>query len=162
MERVEFKDIIQTWLNGRRDAMRQEYNSSGRKASGYFGEHIDVEMYDEGGRINTPLYVGSLVFGRKPTSGGGGGGGKSLYSMILDWIKVKGITPDNPKMTDNTLAYLISRKIHKQGIKVPNQFNDGKLIDNTFTAESVQDLKSELIKIGQKVVTNDLKSIWQR
>ena len=162
MERVEFRDIIQTWLNGRRDAMRQEYNSSGRKASGYFGEHIDVEMYDEGGRINTPLYVGSLVFGRKPTSGGGGGGGKSLYSMILDWIKVKGITPDNPKMTDNTLAYLISRKIHKQGIKVPNQFNDGKLIDNTFTAGSVQDLKSELIKIGQKVVTNDLKSIWQR
>ena len=162
MERVDFKDIIQTWLNGRRDAMRQEYNSSGRKASGYFGEHIDVEMYDEGGRINTPLYVGSLVFGRKPTSGGGGGGGKSLYSMILDWIKVKGITPDNPKMTDNTLAYLISRKIHKQGIKVPNQFNDGKLIDNTFTAESVQDLKNELIKIGQKVVTNDLKSIWQQ
>ena len=160
MERVDFKDIIQTWLNGRRDAMRQEYNSSGRKASGYFGEHIDVEMYDEGGRIKTPLYVGALVFGRKPTSGGGGG--KSLYSMILDWIKVKGITPDNPKMTDNTLAYLISRKIHKQGIKVPNQFNDGKLIDNTFTAESVQDLKSELIKIGQKVVTNDLKSIWQR
>ena len=162
MERVEFKDIIQTWLNGRRDAMRQEYNSSGRKASGYFGEHIDVEMYDEGGRMRTPLYVGALVFGRKPTSGGGGGGGKSLYSMILDWIKVKGITPDNPKMTDNTLAYLISRKIHKQGIKVPNQFNDGKLIDNTFTAGSVQDLKNELIKIGQKVVTNDLKSIWQR
>lgn len=160
MERVDFKDIIQTWLNGRRDAMRQEYNSSGRKASGYFGEHIDVEMYDEGGRIKTPLYVGALVFGRKPTSGGGGG--RSLYSMILDWIKVKGITPDNPKMTDNTLAYLISRKIHKQGIKVPNQFNDGKLIDNTFTAESVQDLKNELIKIGQKVVTNDLKSIWQR
>ena len=162
MERVDFKDIIQTWLNGRRDAMRQEYNSSGRKASGYFGEHIDVEMYDEGGRIKTPLYVGALVFGRKPTSGGGGSGGKSLYSMILDWVKVKGITPDNPKMTDNTLAYLISRKIHKQGIKVPNKFNDGKLIDNTFTAESVQDLKSELIKIGQKVVTNDLKSIWQR
>lgn len=162
MERVDFKDIIQTWLNSRRDAMRQEYNSSGRKASGYFGEHIDVEMYDEGGRINTPLYVGSLVFGRKPTSGGRGGGGKSLYSMILDWVKVKGITPDNPKMTDNTLAYLISRKIHKQGIKVPNAYNDGKLIDNTFTAESVQDLKNELIKIGQKVVTNDLKSIWQR
>ena len=162
MERVDFRDIIQTWLNGRRDAMRQEYNSSGRKASGYFGEHIDVEMYDEGGRIKTPLYVGALVFGRKPTSGGGGGGGKSLYSMILDWIKVKGITPDNPKMTDNTLAYLISRKIHKQGIKVPNKFNDGKLINNTFTAESVQDLKNELIKIGQKVVTNDLKNIWQR
>ena len=160
MERVDFKDIIQTWLNGRRDAMRQEYNSSGRKASGYFGEHIDVEMYDEGGRIKTPLYVGALVFGRKKTSGGGGG--RSLYSMILDWIKVKGITPDDPKMTDNTLAYLITRKIHKQGIKVPNAYNDGKLIDNTFTAESVQDLKSELIKIGQKVVTNDLKSIWQR
>jgi len=162
MERVEFKDIIQTWLNGRREALRQEYNSSGRKASGYFGEHIDVEMYDEGGRMRTPLYVGALVFGRKPTSSGGGGGGRSLYSMILDWIKVKGITPDNPKMTDNTLAYLITRKIHKQGIKVPNQYNDGKLLDNTFTAESVQDLKSELIKIGQKVVTNDLKSIWQR
>ena len=160
MERGDFKEIIQTWLNGRRDAMRQEYNSSGRKASGYFGEHIDVEMYDEGGRIKTPLYVGALVFGRKPTSGGGGG--RSLYSIILDWIKVKGVTPDNPKMTDNTLAYLISRKIHKQGIKVPNKFNDGKLIDNTFTTESVQDLKSELRKIGQKVVTNDLKSIWQR
>jgi len=162
MERVEFKDIIQTWLNGRREALRQEYNSSGRKASGYFGEHIDVEMYDEGGRMRTPLYVGALVFGRKPTSSGGGGGGRSLYSIILDWIKVKGITPDDPKMTDNTLAYLITRKIHKQGIKVPNQYNDGKLLDNTFTAESVQDLKSELIKIGQKVVTNDLKSIWQR
>ena len=161
MERVEFKDIIQTWLNGRREVMRQEYISSGRKASGYFGEHIDVEMYDEGGRIKTPLYVGALVFGRKPTSVGGGGE-KSLYSMIFDWIKVKGITPDDPKMSDNTLAYLISRKIHKQGIKVPNAYNDGKLIDNTFTVESVQDLKSELIKIGQKVVTNDLKSIWQR
>ena len=76
--------------------------------------------------------------------------------------KVKGITPDDHKMSVNTLAYLISRKIHKQGIKVPNAFNDGKLIDNTFTSESVQDLKSELANIGKKVVTNDLKSIWQR
>lgn len=53
--------------------------------------------------------------GRRPTSTGKRG---RLYGLILDWVKARGFS--FPKKSQKTTAFLISRKIDREGIKVPN------------------------------------------
>jgi hypothetical protein len=52
-----------------------------------------------------------LEYGRKPSSPTGNG---SLKGIILKWINAKGIIPKD-KISKETLAFLIARKIHREG-----------------------------------------------
>lgn len=51
--------------------------------------------------------------GRTENSGDG-----SLRDRILEWIKVKGITPREPDMTLKQLAFVMTRSIHAKGTKL--------------------------------------------
>lgn len=42
-------------------------------------------------------------------------GGVAPVQSILDWIRVKGISPDKPQDSDEDLAFIISRSIAKKG-----------------------------------------------
>jgi len=64
--------------------------------------------------------------GRSSTSPGKRG---RLYGVILDWVKARGIRFQGK--SQKSTAFLISRKIDRQGIKVPNQnTKDGILRPN--------------------------------
>jgi hypothetical protein len=43
------------------------------------------------------------------------GGGYPNQQTIIDWLRVKRISPRDPEMSDSELAYLIARKIALQG-----------------------------------------------
>lgn len=67
--------------------------------------------------LNLQDYWKWIESGRPPTSQSGNG---ELRRAILNWIKVKPIVPRpyNGKLpTEEQLAYLISRKIHREGYK---------------------------------------------
>lgn len=67
---------------------------------------------------------------------------------ILEWIKAKPVLPrplDNGKLpTDNQLAFLISRKIARDGIKAGNQL-----------AETVEDINRQYMPILQEALQKD-------
>jgi len=46
---------------------------------------------------------------------GGDSGGFPPQQALLDWIRVKGITPDDPEMDENDLAFVIGQSILNNG-----------------------------------------------
>ena len=61
-------------------------------------------------------YIMTLEHGRGPTKEGATAGNPTLQENILTWLKQRGIQP--PDITQESLAYLIARKIHREGTQV--------------------------------------------
>lgn len=104
--------------------LRNEYQDnlirSDRVASGDLLNTVEYEVKDKNGTYTVSLrlqdYWKWVESGRPPTQKGGNG---DLRTAILEWIKIKPVLPkpdNNGKLpTPQQLAYLISRKIHKEG-----------------------------------------------
>lgn len=79
--------------------------------------------------------------GRGP-SRSGRGGGRSLVDALREWKKHKGIEINE---------YALAKKIHREGIRVPNRFNPGGVLSEPLNAKRVTGLlktavRSELIQ----------------
>lgn len=79
-----------------------------------------------------PEYWRYIEYGRRPTVNKGDG---KLQEKILRWIDEKGITPKDG-ISKKSLAYLITRKIHREGYKPRNclqiALNDSKALEKQF------------------------------
>ena len=86
------------------------------RASGKTADSLEVIASN-----NVVKLIGSSVFeqleyGRGATLSSGGSQGESLLNQIKQWIKDKGIVSNIKNDNDNsTLAFLITRKIHREG-----------------------------------------------
>lgn len=93
----------------------QAYDSKGMRASGEFAESLEVEQTERGAKLYGAGYAVQLEYGRGATTGSGVGG-ESLRDKIKQWIQDKGIqAKDN--ISDDSLVFLITRKIHRDGWK---------------------------------------------
>lgn len=79
---------------------------AGQKASGRTIASLRVEVSDDGG-----VLFGRMAFGALETGRRGGRVPKGFYHIILQWVKDKGISVENPK----TFAWFVSRKIAREG-----------------------------------------------
>ena len=61
-------------------------------------------------------YIMTLETGRGPTKEGAKAGNPTLQENILTWLKQRGIQPTD--ITQESLAYLMARKIHREGTQV--------------------------------------------
>jgi len=108
-------------LNAEFEALRVDlikaYDAKGMRASGRTAESLEVVPVG----LESVKLIGSKVFGaleegRSPSTGGSKPG--KLIDQIKQWIKDKGIVSDIKNDNDNsTLAFLITRKIHREGWK---------------------------------------------
>jgi len=154
---MELKETLDKWMEERKVVLIQNYQA--HKASGDFGKSIKIDTKENQSTMTGNRYIGALVNGRRSSSAGGKGS-TVLYDQIVQWIEDKGIQPRDD-ISKKSLAFLITRHIHKFGIKVPNEHNDGKLLDDTFTKESITDLKSRIGSAVIKSISSDIKKIWQ-
>jgi hypothetical protein len=87
----------------------------GRNASGETSMGIEYKVIEDGDVTRLQILGASHLFeledGRGPTTQGGSG---VVREKIKDWIRAKGITSN---LTEDSLAFLISRKIHREGYK---------------------------------------------
>lgn len=68
-----------------------------------------------------------VEYGRGPTKNLGGDGGRRLIDVIEDWIRIKPVVPRaiNGRVPDTRqLAFLIARKIHREGIEPKHYLRD--------------------------------------
>jgi hypothetical protein len=93
-----------------KDDLIKSYDAKGMRASGDFAESLEVRDIENGIQLWGNAYGEQLEFGRKPTTRGGDG---SLKDRIAQWIKDKGIVAND--ISEKSLIYLITRKIHEQG-----------------------------------------------
>jgi len=107
------------------------YDEKGLRASGKFADSLKGELINLPNKyellITGEEYAGAMEHGRSPSTGGDG----SLKAIIRQWIDDKKIIPKKG-ISKDSLAFLITRKIHQEGITVPNQFNKGKVIEDVL------------------------------
>ena len=89
-------------------------------------------------------YIGALQYGRKPTVNGNQAG-PTLRDRIRVWLDQKGIEPDG--ITKDSLAYLIARKIHREGTSIYQKTNgqSSGLLDDVINQVLVDNLEKALI-----------------
>lgn len=138
-------DIVNRWLEGVQVDLVKNYDRLGLRASGRWAASLEqfAKFTDNG--LSTGIlgeqYTGALTDGRKPTNSTGGGA-ITLRAAIRQWIDDKGITPDG--ISKDSLAYVIARKIHNEGIKVPNKYNAGGLVSDVVNQSRIDELINEM------------------
>lgn len=138
--------IVDTWLGDAKKDLVKNYDKLGLRASGEWANSLEEFVQLSESRINIGIlgerYTGALESGRKPTSAKQAGN-PTLRELIRIWIDDKGIVPQG-KISKDSLAFLIARKIHEKGIQVPNKFNAGGLVSDVITKERIAQLNREL------------------
>lgn len=112
--------------------IKTAYEQSGKKVSGQFEEGLKIEYKDNG----AALWGYGYLAGRGPTKNGNNGE-PTLRERIYDWLKARGIRPHEPNMKLTSLAYVIARKIHKDGT---NKKYHLKIYEKVVTPERVQSI----------------------
>lgn len=107
----ENQQLLQTEMNLLRDEIIEVYNASGKRTTGEFEQGLTIEFGTNKAILKGYEYLG----GRRPNAGK-----MPPIQKIEDWLNAKGIKPIEDKMKISTLAYLIARKISKEGTKKEN------------------------------------------
>lgn len=153
------KDILFKWLDDRADVYKGKLDSRGQTASGNSKRKTKVIKRPLGGAIEVPLYNKGLVQGRKPNSKQDDESlrkwvGWAGSTFLKDWCNFKGI--------EEGAAFAIAWKIAMEGTTVPNRFNDGNLVNETITPESIKQLTNDLGAFYIKEIKSDIQTIWQQ
>lgn len=101
--------LLQTEMNLLRDEILEVYNNSGKKTTGEFERGLEIEYSTSKAILKGFEYLA----GRRP-------GKQPPIQAIEKWLDDKGIRPIEARMSVSTLAYLIARKIAKEGTKKEN------------------------------------------
>ena len=115
------------------DKIIANYKARGLKASGKFEKNVKVIATSQSVKVIGPFYANILETGRGPSKKGGAAGTGQLRQAIFQWTIDKGINPTD--ISRESLSFLIARKIHEQGINVPNKYNSGD-----FATDAIKDV----------------------
>jgi len=143
-------------LNIEFEAIRKDlitkHEQLGMKASGKWADSLEVKIVGDNDKSVSQIigekYTEQLTFGRKP-------GKFPPIKAIEQWIKDKGIYHISMKIGISSLAFLIARKIAKEGTKYFKQ-GGTDLIESIITAERIQKIISQVKEINVTTFTNGL------
>lgn len=151
-----------SFLNKEFEAIRKDliirYNELGMRASGDF-EKAEVLIDEKQTKLSASIlgqkYTEQLVYGRA-------NGKMPPVQAIEKWIVEKGLTPIEKGLTVSSLAFLIARKIAKEGTRYFRQ-GGTDLISSVVTPERLDKIINQVgvINVNKTVttITNYLKSI---
>ena len=136
----ESEDVLKNVLTGFMENIKKDMRGRGQYVSGDTERLFEVKVSTRGthiiGELLGPTYIQSLITGRGPTRSGGGGG-QTLQQKLFDWIKRKGIQPDESGMTQESLSWAIAKHMHEHGNKLFQQGGDtGLLVNNIDQKEA--------------------------
>ena len=146
--------MINTWANNRIDDFRTNYERMGLKASGNWGRELDFIKDESNDKLNikfyAPAYTEQLVKGRKPNKSQDKEGLKAWVgwagsTFLKKWVDDKGL---------NINPFAVAWKIAREGWRVPNSNNSGKLLDDVLSFSKVE----ELAKLIGSDIEKDLRT----
>lgn len=159
--------LVDSWNKRRQKDLIASYTNEGLRASGKWAASLEGNTTQENNTIKTVIlgeqYTGALVGGRSKTHGTGPyqKSDFTLRESIAIWIRQKGITPSDG-ISKDSLAFLIARKIHREGIKVPNQYNSGKFIDRVFNEPAMNELADIVSKYFGEVMKTETINVIKK
>lgn len=149
------RQLYYKYLEKLRVKLIQKYDELGLRASGKYERNLDASV-----KGNKLIMFGSnhsqfMEQGRRP-------GGFPPRKAIEDWIDNKQGIPKVFKEKKKQFAFIIARKIAQEGIKVPNEFNKGKVISEVveeFLASDIYDMLDELKLEWNKQIHSDIINV---
>ena len=123
--------VLQKFLNQWIREMQQNLDTDRTNNSGELRQSLG-KNFNNGVKVNPDLivgviegtdYWGAVDEGRRP-------GKQPPLQDILKWVQTK--LPRNPDISDNSLAYLIARKIGEEGTKPGTSFASKVLTDEAI------------------------------
>ena len=125
------------------------YDRKGMRASGKFADSLEVKQTIRGVQLWGLSYAQQLETGRRKDGSGTGPEWSNPKEDIIQWIKDKGIANRiQGEISISSLAYLIIRKIRKEGWK--REGHGGvELISEVITEQRIQSI---IDKVGEEVL----------
>lgn len=120
----------------------QVYNASGKRTSGGFEQGLEVVQNGTSSTLFGYLYLGGRAAGKQPP-----------IEAIEKWLNQKGITPIDAKMKVSSLAYLIARKIAREGTNPENHLY---IYDEVITPERIDKIMQRLNQVNVNAFINEV------
>ena len=148
-----YKELLQSWGDETVNKLIANYIRMGLRAFGEFEAGTVAEAQERSMQITAPFHAIMMNEGRKP-------GKFPPPDEILRWVRL-GKIQRNSDISDESLAYLIGRKIALHGIKVPNKHNLGNVITDVLTDGTLDSLEEDLAKLYQKELRNQIIKAYE-
>lgn len=143
-------DILSKEFEALKKDLITAYDAKGMRASGKFAESLEVRVKGLNAQLCGEDYAQQLETGRKA-------GGFPPIDAIKKWIVDKGIANRiQGEITVSALAFLIARKIARQGWK-REQFGGVELISEVITDERIQKIIDEVGAEQTLVFTTEIE-----
>lgn len=164
-ELIKFPNLIQV-LNEYGQEVQDKYKlrllNDDKKASGGLLDSVRY-IYSSNGRkfeigLNLAYYWRFVEYGRKP-------GKFPPPDKILEWIRIKPVLPRpniNGKLpTEKQLAYLIGRKIAREGIEAGNQLQETlEDVNNRYLIKIYQAIDKDIEGMATVIFNNFTNPQW--
>jgi hypothetical protein len=105
------QDALDTFFKSVIGQIREDQGAKGITASGRSSDSLAYGTDASGGQLTGSNYFYWQIVGRKP-------GKFAPPEAIEQWIRDKGITPNDPKTTIKQLAFLFNRKMATKGTDI--------------------------------------------
>jgi len=137
------EEIYLKYLEILRLKLIKKYDELGLRASGKYEQELESQVIG-----NKLLMLGAghseyMEHGREP-------GKFPPRSMISDWIDTKQGLPAVFREKKDQFIFLISRKIARDGIRVPNQYNLGGVVSSVLEDWLANELEQMLREVGEQ------------
>ena len=152
------QQILNDWSERTRQELIDKYSSMGLKASGAFEDGLTTETDENSTKIWTVPHTWYMVNGRNKNS-------SQDKEKIKKWVGWAGSTFLKKWVADKGLdisPFAVAYKIARQGIRVPNENNDGTLISSVINDNSIDGLLSKIGIYIIKDIKTEIQQTWQR
>ncbi|MCZ8144873.1 MAG: hypothetical protein O9259_06280 [Flavobacterium sp.] len=137
------EEIYMKYLEILRLKLIKKYDELGLRASGKYEQELEAQV--EGNKL---LMLGA---GHSEYMEHGREAGKfPPRSMISDWIDTKEGLPAVFREKKDQFVFLVSRKIARDGIRVPNQYNLGGVVSSVLEDWLANELEQMLKEVGEQ------------
>lgn len=118
------------------------YNASNKRTTGEFENGLELKYAPNSATLSGYVYLAGRRAGKQPP-----------IKAIEDWIIAKGITPIESKLKISSLAYLIARKIAREGTNKENHLH---IYDMVITPQRIQEIFDKIQSINVSAFINEV------
>jgi hypothetical protein len=151
-------EVLNQWAIEKEDELRRVYTAKKLKASGSFSQSLRHEFKDGHLTIYGGRQIEMMISGRAANRDQSPEALKAFVgfagsTFLKKWVADKGLTIS---------PFAVAYKIAREGVTVPNRYNDGKLLTDVFGAGKLEDLKQRLGKSFEVEISTNIKQVWRQ
>lgn len=140
--------ILQDELEILKKEIIDRYNASNKLTSGEFAEGLEITSNDTAGSLFGYVYLAGRKAGKQPP-----------IDAIKDWLEQKGIKPIENKMKISSLAFLIARKIAREGTAPENHLF---IYDEIITPERIDKIFQKISQLNVNEFVKETQIMIQK